>query len=41
MIPGMIQEAADLLFAAATDSKPIGQLTQRCPAMSVADAYRI
>ena len=41
MMSGMIQEAADLLFVAATDSQPIGQLTQRYPAMSVADAYRI
>ncbi|BBY65850.1 2-keto-4-pentenoate hydratase [Mycolicibacterium helvum] len=37
----MIQDAADLLFDAATDSEPIGQLTQRYPAMSLADAYRI
>lgn len=41
MTSAMIQEAADLLFVAATDSRPISQLTQRYPAMSVTDAYRI
>lgn len=36
-----IGEAADLLFAADANSAPIGPLTERYPAMDVADAYAI
>lgn len=38
---GMVAEAADLLEAAHADRIPIGQLTERYPGMSLAEAYAI
>lgn len=41
LTPSAIDEAAESLFVADADSAPIGQLTQRYPGMTVADAYAI